>query len=124
MRSLTLVLALIILYAPLDSFASNYIDTSGQIIDTKDVGIFCRPTERLGDGRTMVYSTSAKDMKLLRNRLINIGVTDEQTLRRWEQMAANNDCTNRAGLNCSAGTCSTGSCQEEIKNGFKGCACK
>jgi hypothetical protein len=115
---------LTVILAPFGTFASEYVDTSGHVIKKEDLAIYCRPTKTLGDGRLMVYSTSRADGNLLKKHMIESGVTDEPTLRRWLKMAADDDCTKRAGLNCSDGTCSKGSCQEEKKGDFKGCACK
>ena len=117
-------LFLTLLLSPCSAFAIKYVDTSANVINENNIGIYCRPTENLGDGRIMVYNTSEADVKILRKRMIDSGVTDEPTLHKWAVMAANNDCTSRAGLNCSGGTCSSGSCQEESKGGFKGCVCK
>jgi len=105
--------------------SSNYIDTSGNVLTQEQVGTRCRPTERLSDGRLMIYSTSQEDIRMLRERMLLSGERDEAVLAKWAQMAADNsDCTNRDGVNCASGKCATGTCREEKKGDYYACACK
>lgn len=123
-RLLAATSALVVLSMPAWAASTAYVDTSMQSIKAENLGIYCRPTEKLSDGRLMVYNTSESDAKLLRKRMLDSGVSDNATLDKWQQLAQSNDCTNRAGLNCSGGTCSSGSCTTVTVNGFNGCECR
>jgi hypothetical protein len=103
--------------------AANYVDTSGNII-REDLSETCRPTWTLDNGDLMVFSTSVSDVDLLKQKLIESGMTDQARLHRWIRSAQSNDCTSRAGLNCSAGTCSSGSCQSDTNKNGTACLCK
>lgn len=123
----SLVVLSVFLWAAVSGFganAANYVDTSGQIIKSEDLGEKCRPTWKLGNGNIMVFGPSDTDVALLEEKLIESGMTDKVRRDRWLKSAQSSDCTNRAGLNCSAGTCSTGTCQTDTNSNGTACLCK
>jgi hypothetical protein len=76
-------------------------DTSGKIITAAEIAEKCRTLE--------------SEAKLLRARLMEPGTVGDAALQKWQQMAQNKDCPNRASPDCSG--CPLGPC-------FKGCASK
>jgi hypothetical protein len=126
MRSLVFVLSafLCVSVNAKDVHVFNLVDTAGNVIKQEDLGDMCRPTWKLSNGDVMVFSTSATDVALLKEKLIESGMTDQERLNRWLKSAENTDCTNRAGLNCSDGKCSSGTCQKDTNKNGTACLCK
>jgi hypothetical protein len=126
MKKLLLTLGMLMgsMFSPYDASAFNYVDTSGNVIKSENLGDICRPTWKLDNGDVMVFSTSKTDVALLKEKLIESGMTDQERLDRWIKSAQNTDCTNRAGLNCSAGKCSSGTCQTDTTPRGTACLCK
>ena len=104
--------------------AETYVDTSGSAISEDAIGDYCRPIEKLADGRLMVFSTSAQDIALYKDRLAVNGVSDPVEMTRMVQMAELNDCERKAGNKCSDGKCASGSCKQKFTGGMTSCSCQ
>jgi hypothetical protein len=64
------------------AYAADFVDTSGNVLTKEDLSDTCRPTWKLDNGNIMVFGTSAKDVALLREKLIENGMTDQTRLSR------------------------------------------
>lgn len=107
-----------------DTSETVYVDTGGNVISESSIGEFCRPMETLPNGTVMVFSKSASDLAMYEQRLLANGVTDYEERMELVQAASNDDCARKAGNNCSAGKCSTGTCKQKYTGGMTSCSCQ
>jgi hypothetical protein len=101
-----------------------YVNTNGEVIQEAAIGQFCRPTEKLPDGRIMVFARNTADLALYRERLIANGVNNTVELEALVHAADADTCPRMAGNKCGDGKCATGSCKTTYTGGIASCSCQ
>lgn len=126
MKNLKIVITVIGLFFAFIVNAAEpvYVNTNGDAISDADIGEYCRPTEKLSDGKIMVFTKSTSDLAFYDARLEANGVTDARERAKMVTDASSDDCDRKAGNKCGEGKCTSGTCKTKYSGGMTSCSCQ